>query len=157
MSYTPTDWNVGDTITEALMDKIEQGIENAYAQEVMAYTEQNADVFVAADTELAVATATVDIPAGWASWSCMAWASMYMRDPGGGGGVTDHFLRIDGTDLNRVRTAARTGGFWGLSVVGARSGMVTTGVRSVELRVDTSTVSRGVGDIALVVRAYRTG
>lgn len=35
MSYTPTSWNTGDTITAAAMNKIENGIANANAGNIM--------------------------------------------------------------------------------------------------------------------------
>lgn len=41
MSYTPTNWNTGDTITAAAMNKIENGIANAGGGDFFVVTESD--------------------------------------------------------------------------------------------------------------------
>ena len=64
MSYTPTSWNTGDTITAAAMNKIENGIANAGGGggiDCIIYTDQNG-IAVYGDFASALAKVASGIP-----------------------------------------------------------------------------------------------
>lgn len=105
------------------------------------------------------ASVTLSIPSSWGSWKCEAWASFTVF--GSQGDTWDQVIRIDGTDQQIQTRSSMTAGDGseaiehGEAIGGRRTGMATTGSRSVSLRLrspDGVTVS----DIYLYARAVRT-
>lgn len=45
MSYTPTNWQTGDTITASLLNKIESGVQDAGVPEIITLTQDNDDYY----------------------------------------------------------------------------------------------------------------
>ena len=106
----------------------------------------------------AVASVTLPIPSGWAEWRCAAYASLVGYT--GTAIVTSIGVSIDGVDQQRkefvMRVVAPTDGF-PLSVGGHRTGITTTGNRTVSLMVaSTSGPNEWYRDIYLYARAVRT-
>lgn len=94
-----------------------------------------------------VASVTLSIPAGWGSWKCAAWATWLET---GGGAQYEATIMIDGT-TQQVQANGR--GYIG----GRRTGMTTTGSRSVSLRCRiVGGGSETLEDIYLYARAVRT-
>lgn len=63
MSYTPTTWNTGDTITASAMNKIEQGIANAGGGvDCVLYTDSNGNTAAYGDFASALAKVSSGVP-----------------------------------------------------------------------------------------------
>ena len=108
-----------------------------------------------------VASVTLSIPAGWGSWKCFAYASYVIQaGAAGSGDITETRIRIDGTDQQlKVHSVTADENFTDDgSVGGRRTGMTTTGNRSVSLRARSQTAgaTESIRDIFLYARAVRT-
>ena len=117
-------------------------------------------------TDASKASVSLTIPTTWASWECEVVAS-YVREfrqtttPTGTFSVK---LRIDGTD-QQTQEATRAfetdpgGGtsiFVASGIGGRRTGMTTTGSRTIELRAFVDSGSHTIRDMYLYARAIRT-
>lgn len=120
----------------------------------------------ATTSDAAKASVSLTIPATWNSWECEAWAS-YVRTIIDAATPIDTFsakIRIDGTDqqtqvVTRAFDLDSAGGEsaeMAGAIGGHRTGMTTTGSRTVELRASTNTATVGMLDIYLYARAIRT-
>ncbi len=127
-------------------------------------------------TEVASATATTSdaskasvaltIPTTWTTWECEAHATFakevaHANSPAGTFSVK---LRIDGTDQQTQVTeramdiddVGGNGAILGGSIGGRRTGMTTTGSRTIEFRVVVDSATVPLTDIYLYARAIRT-
>jgi len=99
------------------------------------------------------ATVSLTIPAGWGSWKCAAYATGTYS---GTGVNLSHNIRIDGTDgpvLGINTTVAANGPF---AIAWRRTGMTTTGSRSIVLRASESGANASYTNVHLYARAVRT-
>lgn len=103
-----------------------------------------------------IVSVSLTIPAAWLSWSCFAYASYMIQNDAGVDRTYLMVIRIDGTDQQEKSVFSETATVFDGSVGGRRTGMVTTGSRTVELR-----GRQGVGtgmnlsDVFLYARAKR--
>lgn len=102
-----------------------------------------------------VASVSLSIPAGWGSWKCEAWASY--RGFAGSTGAYSTLIQIDGTNqgVKGVINVPIGEGHDG-SVGGRRTGITTTGSRTVKLRAREDSGDMSLTDIYLYARAVRT-
>ena len=101
-------------------------------------------------TAASVCTVTLTIPAGWLSWKCAAWASYYST--AGVGNVNEIRLQIDGTDqeVNNIPGDQRA------TTIARRSGMTTTGSRTVVLRArEASGTAGSLNEVFVYAQAMR--
>lgn len=107
-----------------------------------------------------IASFTLAIPAGWNSWKCVAFATFTVF--GGQGDTWDQQILIDGVaQQTQTRSTMSVGDGseaieHGESIGGRRTGMVTTGNRTIALRARNTSGALTVGDIFLYARAVRT-
>ena len=102
-----------------------------------------------------VASVSLSIPVEWLAWSCAVYAS-WGAGEAAGSGAYHYLIRIDGTDqqdnVSTLGAILATGN----SVGGRRTGMVTTGSRTVSVRMQETSGQVTVSDIYLYARAVRT-
>ncbi len=105
-------------------------------------------------TETTWATVTLAIPAGWTSWRCFAMASFVYN--AFGVGSQHSLIQIDGTNLQDINADSFTDFLTPMSVTAHRTGMTTTGNRTVLLRLWHANSGSGVAaDINLYAQAYQ--
>lgn len=107
----------------------------------------------------AVASVDLSIPSGWNSWRCEAYATFGHGQDGGGGSPTMNArIRIDGTDQQLASFVNSSAGIQQGAVGGRRTGMTTTGTRTIQLRSHASATSETpeLSSIYLYARAVRT-
>lgn len=105
-----------------------------------------------------IATVALAIPAHWASWKCSALATGLHRAPfQATNGASEWQIQIDGTN-QQLNTPVETldNVLQSFAVGGRRTGMVTTGSRSVILRARYTLGPADLQDIYLYARAVRT-
>lgn len=101
-----------------------------------------------------VLTVSLAIPAYWNSWKCVAFASG--RASNGSAATCTIRIRIDGTDQQLQDFNLPVNGYESFSVGGRRTGMTTTGSRSVSLRAHETTADVALVASFLYARAIRT-
>lgn len=102
-----------------------------------------------------VASLNLTIPADWGSWKCMAYATG--RSSVGTAAAMSLTIRIDGTDQQEQGAMVLvTNSGESFAVGGRRTGMTTTGSRTIALRAFEATADVVVADIFLYARAVRT-
>lgn len=101
-----------------------------------------------------VASVTLDIPSSWSSWKCVAQATFLADAPGGR--TADVKLTIDGTDQQIQGDMGVSTDRYSNAIIGRRTGMTTTGSRTVELQALGSATDVEFLDIAMYARAVRT-
>lgn len=103
-----------------------------------------------------VASVSLSIPSDWGSWKCEAHATYTATvDPGGSYNAR---IAIDGTGQQiQAVSPSGSGGADPGGVAGRRTGMTTTGARTVSLQMSEAGANVNVGDIFLYARAVRTG
>lgn len=160
--FTKTTWVNGSApgISSLELDRIETGIDDAIGMNITGSVEVASHS--GSDVAVTVATVTLAIPAGWVSWECEAYATFAYNVDVGLSTSLSVPIRIDGTDqqalvVGLLNTAAPE--YRGGAVAGRRTGMTTTGNRTIELRRSAawSGVTVGMQDIYLYARATRTG
>ncbi len=120
----------------------------------------------ATTTDASKASVSLTIPTTWGSWECEAHATFakevaHANSPAGSFSVK---LRIDGTDQQTQVTeramdiddVGGNGAILGGAIGGRRTGMTTTGSRTIEFRVVVDSVTVPLTDIYLYARAIRT-
>ncbi len=117
-------------------------------------------------TDASIASVALTIPSSWNSWECEAMAT-YVREVKDGAipaNLVEIKVRIDGTDQQLQESTeefdvdastafpAHIAG----AIGGRRTGMTTTGSRTIQLRARYSGVTLTIRDIYLYARAIRT-
>lgn len=104
------------------------------------------------------ASVTLDIPADWGSWDCEAWASYFAVQADDGSIEYETAIRIDGTtqQIKAVTGIGNVGIGLDGSVGGHRTGIVSTGSVTVNLRGREVSTAIALRDIYLYARAVRT-
>ncbi len=114
-------------------------------------------------SDTTMATVTLDIPEGWNSWKCVAWATFAVAKTASTAESFLVWIRIDGVDQNAASagvapdddsTGVRDAG----AVGGRRTGMTTTGSRDISLMALETEAGNDftLQDIFLYARAVRT-
>lgn len=98
-----------------------------------------------------VAVVTLTIPSDWGSWKCEAWAHAVIAETN----IYSFRISIDGTDSQAMQ-GIDTNGDKPVAVGGRRTGIVSTGGRSVSLQAKIEAGSGSLDDIYLYARAVRT-
>lgn len=104
-----------------------------------------------------VASVTLAIPTHWGGWKCLAHATYVLSADGASTDTINTKLTIDGTDQNEqggVRAVPSEA--ISCSIGGRRTGMTTTGNRTVSLQMQAAIPDTSVYDIFLYARAVRT-
>ncbi len=105
-------------------------------------------------TETTWATVALVIPADWTTWRCFAMASFVYN--AFGVGSQHSLIRIDGTNTQDINADSFTDNLNPQTVTAHRTGMTTTGSRSIEFRAWHSNAGSGtVADINFYAQAYQ--
>lgn len=130
------------------------------AWEVDGSDEVTSEELLGAGTQ-SVASVTLTIPSDWNEWKCYAAATWVGFSTSAGSGDYQAWIRIDGTNIQPAGVSRRVEGTGeggiSASANGYRTGITTTGDRTVDLRAfDDSADDVFVGDVVLYARAVRT-
>ena len=147
-----TEIEAGDITDERVFAAIGVDVVDVSAVEVDEASEVLTSV-LSPDTTTTVATVSLPIPASWNSWKCVAYATMVGLATGSIGRVTV-WIRIDGVD-QPVHNVDLSLSRMSIGVGGRRTGITTTGTRSVSVQAN-SNITAALRDIFLYVRAVRT-
>ena len=155
----------GDITDKRIEYRLRPTLESSSHDEVTGSVE---DVTAAiTGTDAAFASVSLTIPATWGSWECEAYATYVREIPDSADGADALLvkIRIDGTDqqVQAQVVSFDVGGLLGVdtyisgAVGGRRTGMTTTGSRTIEVRAEQdSGVSFTIKDTYLYARAIRT-
>lgn len=107
-----------------------------------------------------IASVSISIPVAWGSWECQVWATWgQIENLSSENAAVDALIRIDGSDQQALE------GLWGGpqegwlipgALVAHRTGMTTTGNRTVELRAKHRNNECELRDVTVFARAVRT-
>ena len=128
---------------------------------ISAFERSGATVEAAVDVPTSagnLATVTLNIPSTWSSWNCVAFAQATAMFLGAGTKILTLRVRIDGTDDKTFDYEIGSGGDGAGAVAAAsfRSGITTTGNRTITLRGNASAGGVVLPTVFLYVRAFRT-
>lgn len=103
-----------------------------------------------------LATVTLNIPSSWSSWNCVAFAHATAIKVGADVGFITLIVRIDGTDGNVFDYQVQGPGNVAAAAASFRSGITTTGNRTIALRGNSPTGGVTLPTVFLYARAFRT-
>src|SRR5690606_6398054 len=103
-----------------------------------------------------LATVTLNIPSSWSSWECVAFAHATAIKVGADVGFMTLVVRIDGTDGRVFDYQVQGPGNVAAAAASFRSGITTTGNRTIALRGNSSTAVITLPTVFLYARAFRT-